>query len=170
MNSQYKTDEKILKDILKRNITCNKDDERLQINIYYQSKKTRQLVMMNNPSSVKQSNRTNVIYKFICPHEDCRPRDNFYIGATTITLSRRLTMHIQEDTGPVEHWLLKHKQKPPHKLLKANTKVIDTKNDHYRLFIQEALYIARHKPSLNIQTHTHISLALWGVWAGVGCI
>ena len=163
MNSQYKTDEKILKDILKRNIQCNQDDERLQINVYYQSKKTRQLVMTNNPSPVKQSNRTNVIYKFICPHEDCRPRDNFYIGATTTTLSRRLTMHIQEDTGPVEHWLLKHKQKPPHKLLKENTEIIDTKNDHHRLFIQEALYISRHKPPLNIQRYTHISLALWGV-------
>ena len=34
MNSQYKTDEKILKDILRKNIKCNRDDEHLRVNIY----------------------------------------------------------------------------------------------------------------------------------------
>ena len=163
MNSQYKTDEKILKDILKKNIKCNRDDEHIQVNIYYQNRKTRQLVMKNSPDITSQSNRTNVVYKFVCPHEDCRPRNKHYIGATTTTLSRRLTMHIQEETGPVEHWLVKHQQKPPHRLLKQNTDIIDTANDHYRLFIKEAIHITRHKPPLNIQRHTNISLALWGV-------
>ena len=163
MNSQYTTDEKVLKDILKKNIKCNKDDDRYQINIYYQNKKTSQLVMKNSPVTIKQSNRTNIVYNLICPHEECRPRNNNYIGATTTTLSRRLTMHIQEETGPVEHWLDKHKQKPSHKLLKENTEIMDSINDHYRLFIQEAIYITRHKPPLNIQTQTNISLALWGV-------
>lgn len=163
MNSQYKTDEKVLKDILKKHTKCNKDDDRIQINIYYQNRKTRQLVMKNSPVTIKQSNRTNVVYNFICPHEDCRPRTNNYIGATTTTLSRRLTMHIQEETGPAEHWLVEHKQRPTHKLLKDNTEIIDTVHDHYRLFIQEAIYITRHKPPLNIQTQTNISLALWGV-------
>ena len=163
MSSQYKTDEKILKSILRKNIQCNKDDERLQVNIYYQNRKTRQLVMKNSPTTTKQSNRTSVVYKFDCPHEDCRPRNICYIGATTTTLSRRLTIHIQEETGPAEHWVAKHKHRPPHKLLKDNTNIIDTTNDHYRLFIKEAIYITRHKPPLNIQTHTNISMALWGV-------
>ena len=163
MNSQYKTDEKILKEILRKNIKCNRDDEQLRVNIYYQNRKTRQLVMKNSPTISKQTNRTNVVYKFVCPHEDCRPRNKHYIGATTTTLSRRLTMHIQEETGPVEHWLVKHQQKPTHKHLKENTEIIDTANDHYRLFIKEAIHITRHKPPLNIQLHTNISLALWGV-------
>ena len=163
MNSQYKSDEKILKDILKKNVRCNRDDERLQVNIYYQNRKTHQLVMKNSPTVSKQSNRTNVVYKFICPHEDCRPRNNYYVGATTTTLTRRLTMHIQEQTGPVEHWLVKHRQKPLHKLLKENTDIIDSTNDHYRLFIKEVMHITRLKPPLNIQLHTNISLALWGV-------
>ena len=164
MSSQYKTDEKVLKDIIRKNTQCNNDDESLQLNIYYQNKKTRQLLMKNSPVSIKQSNRTNVVYKFICPHEDCRPRNNYYIGATTTTLSRRLTMHIQEETGPAEHWVVKHKQKPPHKLLKDNTDIIDATTDQYRLFIKEAIYITRHKPPLNIQRQTNISLALWGVY------
>ena len=163
MNTQYKTDEKILKTIIKKNVACNNDNERIQLNIYYQSRKTRDIIMKNNPVTTKDSNRTNVVYKFTCPHEDCRPHDKDYIGATTTTLSRRLTMHIQEPTGPAEHWLCKHKTKPPHKLLKENTQIIDTSTDHHRLFIKEALHINRHKPSLNIQKYTHISLALWGV-------
>ena len=119
--------------------------------------------MKNNPITTKPSNRTNVVYKFCCPHEDCRPRDVYYIGATTTTLTRRLTMHIRDEGGPVEHWLTKHKQKPTHKALKENTITLDTITDHYRLFIQEAIYIARFKPPLNTQMNTHISLALWGV-------
>ena len=163
MSSQYKTDEQILKSIVKKNTVCNKHDEQLQINIYYQSRKTRQLVMQNSPATAQESNRTNVVYKYTCPHEDCRSRDNNYVGATTTTLSRRLTMHIQEDTGPVEHWLEKHNHRPTHKHLKENTEIIATVNDHHRLFIHEAIYITRHKPPLNIQKYTNISLALWGV-------
>ena len=87
MNTQYKTDEKILKDILKKNVKCNNNNDRLQLNIYYQSKKTRQLVMKNNPIATKPYNRTNVVYKFSCPHEDCRPR-NVYI--TTLVRLLRL--------------------------------------------------------------------------------
>ena len=163
MNSQYKADEKILKDILKKNTACNRDDEHLQLNIYYQSKKTRQLVMKNNPATIKESNRTNVVYMFECPHEDCKPYGKCYIGATTTTLSRRLTMHIQDETGPAEHYLKKHQTKPSHKLLKESTTIIDTTTDHYRLFIHEAIHITRQKPPLNIQKYTNISLALWGV-------
>ena len=163
MNTQYKTDEKILKDIIKKNVKCNSDSEHIELRIYYQGQKTSQLVMKNNPNVTKPSNRTNVIYKFSCSHEDCRSRDAYYLGATTTTLTRRLTMHLREETGPVEHWITKHKQKPSHKTLKENTKTFDIINDHYRLFIQEALYIARYKPPLNTQQNTHISLALWGV-------
>ena len=163
MNTQYKTDEKILKDIIKKNVKCNSDSEHIELRIYYQGQKTSQLVMKNNPNVTKPSNRTNVIYKFSCSHEDCRSRDAYYLGATTTTLTRRLTMHLREETGPVEHWITKHKQKPSHKTLKENTKTFDIINDHYRLFIQEALYIARYKPPLNTQKNTHISLALWGV-------
>ena len=163
MNTQHKTDEKILRDMLKKNITCTDDNSQVQLHIFYRNKKTSQLVMKNSPASTKTSNRTNVIYKFTCPHKDCRPCNNHYIGATTTTLSRRLTMHIQDDTGPVEHWVVTHKQKPTHKLLKDSTDIIDANSDHYRLFIQEAIYISRHKPPLNIQRYTNISLALWGV-------
>ena len=163
MNTQYQTDEKILKDIIKKNVKCNRDNERLQINIYYQNHKTRELVMKNSPTTVKQSNRTNVVYRYTCPHEDCRPRHICYVGATTTTLARRLTMHIQEHTGPAEHWLEHHKQKPTHKHLKENTEIIASTDDHRRLFIHEAIHIVRHKPTLNIQQNTNISLALWGV-------
>ena len=50
-------------------------------------------------------------------------------------------MHLREETGPVEHWVTKHQQKPKHKALKENTEILDANNDQYRLFIQEALYM-----------------------------
>ena len=163
MSTEYKTDEKILKQIIKKNVRCTNDNDRVQLRIYYQSQKTRQLVMRNNPVTTKPSNRTNVVYKFCCPHEDCRPRNMNYIGATTTTLTRRLTMHLRDESGPVDHYITKHQHKPTHKTLKENTQTLDTINDHYRLFIQEAIYIARHRPTLNTQMNTHISLALWGI-------
>ena len=73
MNSQYRTDEKILRNILKKNIRCKNGNERVQLNIFYQNRKTHQLVMKNSPNTGQSSNRTNVVYKFTCPHEDCRP-------------------------------------------------------------------------------------------------
>ena len=164
MSTEHKTDEKILKGIIKKNVRCTKSTDRVQLRIYYQSQKTRQLVMRNNPVTTKPSNRTNVVYKFCCPHEDCRPRNVYYIGATTTTLARRLTMHLRDESGPVDHYITTHQHKPTHKTLKENTQTLDTINDHYRLFIQEAIYIARLRPALNTQMNTHISLALWGLW------
>ena len=64
---------------LKKNVRCNNGNERLQLCTYHQSQMTRQLVMKNNPTTTKPSNRTYVVYKFSCPHEDCRPRDVYYL-------------------------------------------------------------------------------------------
>ena len=72
-------------------------------------------------------------------------------------------MHLREHSELVEHMINKHQITPTHKTLKENTEIFDDINDHYRLFLQEAIYIARYKPPLNTQQNTHISLALWGV-------
>ena len=51
--------------------------------------------MKNKPDTSPTLKLTNVIYNFNCSFEDCRLQPNVnYIGYTTTTLSRRLTMHI----------------------------------------------------------------------------
>ena len=40
MNGNYKKDEKILKDIINRNLKCVKPDSKLKIIIYYKNNKT----------------------------------------------------------------------------------------------------------------------------------
>ena len=46
--------------------------------------------------------KTNIIYKFKCPLGDCIS-DNIYIGLTSTTLSRRLTMHLSEKSSLAQH-------------------------------------------------------------------
>ena len=52
--------------------------------------------------------KTNVIYKFKCPLGDCiSDNNNIYVGLTSTTLSRRLTMHLS-DTSSIAQHLKKH--------------------------------------------------------------
>ena len=68
MSSQYKTDEKVLKDIISKNVKGTGDNV-LKLHIYYQNMKTRNLVMKNNPAKTEALKRTNVVYKFSCPNK-----------------------------------------------------------------------------------------------------
>lgn len=92
MTDSYKTDERVPKNIIRRNVRCSFIDDQLNVTIYYRNQKTRSLIMNNNPNKNKNiMQSTNVVYKFKCPHEDCKLRQNVeYIGLTATTLSRRL--------------------------------------------------------------------------------
>ena len=73
-------------------------------NFNYKSPKVSSFIVKNNlsmdPSPVKQ---TNVVYQYKCTHGDCaRQHNSSYIGLTTTTLGRRITMHLQ-DGGPKRH-------------------------------------------------------------------
>ena len=109
--------------------------------------------------------RANVVYQFNCPNEDCRLRSVSYIGATTTTLSRRLTMHLREGS-PKEHMHQQHNTKLTRTQLVQNTTIIASSNTHTRLRILEALHIKDKAPAINKQlTSTAVTLALWG-WGG----
>ena len=95
MNTEYKTDERTLKHIVKKHVKCSDETHQLKLHVYYQNRKTKHLIMRNNPVRTKNIMQTNVLYKFDCPFEDCRLRQNSYVGFTCTTLSRRLTMHKQ---------------------------------------------------------------------------
>ena len=161
MNSDYKTDERILKHILKKNVSCQSNTHKLKLHIYYQSTKTKHLVMRNNPIETKWLMRTNVVYQFDCPSEDCRPQ-NSYVGYTCTTLSRRLTMHKQAGTIKT-HMQEKHKTTLTREQLVQNTSIILSNRDPRRIEIAEAIHIRDHAPSINEQKNMRLEkLALWG--------
>ena len=65
-------------------------------------------------------NTTNVIYKFTCPNDDCMHRSTNYIGSTTTTLSRRLTMHLAN--GAIkDHQLTRHNSNLTRENIVCNT-------------------------------------------------
>ena len=64
-------------------------------------------IYINSPS-IGVLQKTNVIYKFKCPLGDCiSDNDNIYVGLTSTTLLRRLTMHLS-DTSSIAQHLKKH--------------------------------------------------------------
>ena len=110
MRYNYKSDEKILKTLIHRNILPTDPNKRIKLIIYYNNKfKTSNLVMRNNSSpSIGVLQKTNVIYKFKCPLGDCiSDNNNTYVGLTSTTLSRRLTMPFS-DTSSIAQLLKKH--------------------------------------------------------------
>ena len=104
MSTAYKADEKAVRDIIARNCIPSDPKNKIKLIVYYKSPRTSDLIMNNNLSkenSLLKAN--NVVYEFKCTVGDCARRSNStYIGYTTTSLSRRLTMHLQ--TGaPKQH-------------------------------------------------------------------
>jgi hypothetical protein len=159
MSTGYKTDEKVLKQIIKNNINCNNSRDKLQLSIYYKNSRTSSLVMKNSPPAPADLKRTNVVYQYTCHIENC---ESHYIGMTTTTLSRRLTMHLRSG-APAKHTEEQHKQGLTRQMLVDSTKIIRHNNDFNRLQIEEALLISQLQPSINRQDTGRVrTLALAG--------
>ena len=101
MHYNYKSDEKIMKTLIHRNILPTDPNKKIKLIIYYNKFKTSNLVIRNNSSpSIGVLQKTNVIYKFKCPLGDCiSDNNNIYVGLTSTTLSRRLTMHLSDTSS-----------------------------------------------------------------------
>ena len=67
--------------------------------------KTSNLVIKNNPSPlIRVLQKTNVINQFKCPLGDCiSENNNMYVGLTSATPSRRLTMHLSDTSFIAQH-------------------------------------------------------------------
>ena len=76
-----------------------------KIKLIYYKFITSNLVIRNNSSpSIGVLQKTNVIYKFKCPLGDCiSDNNNIYVGLTSTTLSRRLTMHLSDTSSMAQH-------------------------------------------------------------------
>ena len=70
MTKANKIDERVIKNIESRNLQCSNVNDRLNLIIYYKSKKSKQLVIKNSLGEKRgQLQHTNVIYE-ILPHEE----------------------------------------------------------------------------------------------------
>ena len=108
MHYNYKSDEKILKTLIHRNILSTDPYKKIKLIIHHNNFENSNLVIRNNSSpspGVLQKNK--VIYKYECPLGDCiSDNNNIYVGLTSTTLSRRLTMHLP-DTSSIAQYLKK---------------------------------------------------------------
>ena len=151
MSSAYKTDERILKDIVRRGVHPVDQEDKLEMVIYYRNRKINNLIMKNNQNEkTGDLGRTGVIYQYTCQTGDCKLQNISYIGMCTTTLSRRLTCHLQSGT-PKNHSLQEHGTPLTREALVENTIILDASADKRRLQIKEALYISTRKPTMNIQ-------------------
>ena len=162
MSSAYRVDERVMQNIIHDNVKPVNGEKQIKLVIYYRSQKVQNLVMRNNMTRCKDDlKRTNVIYQFTCPSEDCRSlHSGNYIGCTSTTLSRRLTMHLQ-DGAPKSHMREKHDSNITRKQLVENTKILKSCSDQRQLTILEALFIREYSPALNRQLKSCITLGLW---------
>ena len=148
MHRHYKVDEKVLKGILATKVT-SATNVPININIYYRNKKTHNLVIRNNCSPTKDKlQSTHLVYEFKCPIPHCKV--DKYIGSTTTTLSRRLTMHLQNGSI-LQHFNMNHGRALKRKTLVDNVSVIAKEKDIRQLRIKEALLILQQRPEINRQ-------------------
>lgn len=154
MSTAYKVEEKSLREIISRNCTPVKPTDNLRLTIYYKSPKVSSLVMNNNISKDKSILKaTNVVYEFKCPFGECaRQPNSSYIGHTTTTLSRRITMHLQEG-APKHHVLTEHQRPLLRNVMVENTSVLTRNSNQRKLKVLEAVYIRDKDPNINRQSN-----------------
>ena len=145
-NSNHKTDEIKLKNIIKRNVKPIDPETIVNLFIYYRNTKLGSLLISNK--LFKRDVRSGVVYQYSCPVGSCNAAS--YIGYTTCTLAQRFYTHVQ--TGSIRlHNKNVHNSKPLTKELHINTTVLYNGSSKSDLTIAEALLIKQHNPILNVQ-------------------
>ena len=139
MTSAWKKDEQAIRSIVRRNCKTTNEEQQLKVQVYYKSPKTSSLVMQNNLSrNTSTLKQTNVVYRFQCKAGDCATRQVYYIGHTTTSLSRRLTMHLQ-DGAPKKHYSEQHNTTLTRDILVNNTSILAHCQDRKRLSTLETV-------------------------------
>ena len=166
MHYNYNSDENILKILIHRNTLATDPYKKIKLIIYYNKFKTSNLVIRNNSTpSIGVLQKNNVISQFKCPLGDCiSDNDNIYVGLTSTTLSRRLTMHLSDTSSIAQP--LKHHSCPTtqlRKILIDNT-ILEQQNNKQKLQILEVLHIKNMQPTrnrINFQTSANILKCLY---------
>lgn len=163
MTPAWKMDEKVLRKIIRTNCAPTNREDQLQLNIYYRTPSTASMIMSNNPNRDRAPlKRTNVVYFYKCTKGDCAllPKSG-YVGLTTTSLSRRITMHLQNG-GPRTHTERTHPDSPlTRRDMVDNTKIIAATSDSRRLSVLEAILIRHLDPKINSQVNATGTLQLY---------
>ena len=87
----YKKNEKIIKDIVKRNAKTTDINSKLTLIIYYCNTKVNNLIKVNNLTrNADKLYKSNAIYEVTCTHGDCEFPNTSYIGQTRNSIFTRL--------------------------------------------------------------------------------
>ena len=150
MTSNYKTEEEKLRKIVDKHISCVSPGSKVNLLIYYKTKKTKNLFIKNNMHrNIDSNKRHHVVYQYTCSRVGCNSAK--YIGYTSCSLHERFKMHTQNGSI-IKHLREHHKiQKIPRKDLLEDTSVLATVPDRRKLIMTEAVIIKEKKPSLNSQ-------------------
>ena len=154
MNTRYKSEEIALKKIIKSCVTMKQANNKLNVIIYYKTTKTKELFMKNNLlPKPRELAKSHLVYEFDCQEGECLhlpPPEARYTGLTTCTLSRRLSLHLQN--GAIKsHFETKHDRKITRDEIVQWTKIRFQERDVDRLEILEALIILQEDPAINRQ-------------------
>ena len=118
--------------------------------------------MKNNPACDKTPlKQTNIVYHFKCTKGDCAllPKSG-YVGYTTTSLSRRLTLHLQNG-GPQQHTQTEHNARLTRQEIVANMSIVARARDRRRLVALEATLIKEREPAINRQLNARGTLQLY---------
>ena len=162
MSQAYKAEEQVHRNIVRRHCRPVAAGDRLQLIVFYRNPTTRSLLMNNNPTRDKSLlKQSNVIYSYKCSLGDCALSQNCkYIGHTITSLSRRITMHLQNG-GPKTHTETYHDQRLTRKEMIENTTIIDRSNNIRELNVLEAIHIRDKDPTINRQVNARGILMLY---------
>ena len=149
-HKNYKIDESALKQILKRHVF--QISIKLDLIIYYKSKKVSDLLIKNNISAcnVPKNEKSHVVYKFTCNLGECSSlqNENSYIGLTTMTVKKRMSAHRYQ--GSIfKHCRNKHGVSPNIDNLLESSEILYHEGDQFQLHVYEALHIRKFRPPLN---------------------
>jgi hypothetical protein len=151
MNSNYTTDERVLKNIIRDKVQCTNPNENLRVNIYYKTPKVKDLLIRNNAAAPRDPlKKSNVVYRLKCPMEGCNLPNPSYIGSTQCNLANRITQHVQVGSYR-NHLINTHQIAPQRSVYTENVTILKKLSDKSRLLIYEALAIKKDKPSINNQ-------------------
>ena len=153
MNSQYKKDEKIMKNIIRQNVKSVDHNKDITTIIYYCNRKVNNIIMTNNLNRNEDPlAMSHVVYEIKCPVGGCELLNPSYIGQTRNNIRTRLSQH-RQNADIIEH-LASHHNITNITLgeLASNVSVLQKLPVDNKLFIYEALSILGRKPDLNRQT------------------
>ena len=86
-STSYKEEERIMKNIVLKNVKPTNVEKKIKLEIYYRNKKTSQLLLRNSPDQKKEiTQKSHVVYKFSCKRGNCAVLNSSYIGMTTTKL------------------------------------------------------------------------------------